>query len=199
MLVVDTRAAAAFAAGHVPGTINIPLNDAFTGWAGWLVPYDADFHLIVNDGGRTLDDVVRNLAMIGLDRIAGWFGPDAIAAWPGQGRTLDVVAQVEPADIADRVRNGEVTVIDVRAESEWDAGHLPGVVNIPLGSLPGRLDEIPADRPVVLQCQGGGRSAIATSILQANGFSDAANLAGGFRAWKAAGLPLEQDDAPVPS
>jgi len=198
-LVVDTRAAAAFAAGHVPGTINIPLNDAFTGWAGWLVPYDADFHLIVNDGGRTLDDVVRNLAMIGLDRIAGWFGPDAIAAWPGQGRTLDVVAQVEPADIADRVRNGEVTVIDVRAESEWDAGHLPGVVNIPLGSLPGRLDEIPADRPVVLQCQGGGRSAIATSILQANGFSDAANLAGGFRAWKAAGLPVEQDDAPVPS
>jgi hydroxyacylglutathione hydrolase len=73
------------------------------------------------------------------------------------------------------------------------------VVNIPLGSLPGRLDEIPADRPVVLQCQGGGRSAIATSILQANGFSDAANLAGGFRAWKAAGLPVERDDAPVPS
>lgn len=198
-LVVDTRAAEAFAAGHVAGTINIPLNGAFTGWAGWLVPYDTDVHLIVNDGGRTLDDVVRNLAMIGLDRIAGWLGPDAVSDWKASGRSLEVVPQVRPADLAEPLSSGDVTVIDVRAESEWDAGHLPGVINIPLGSLPGRLDEIPADRPVVLHCQGGGRSAIAASILQANGFPQAANLTGGFRAWKAAGLPVEQSDAPVHS
>ena len=198
-LVVDTRPAASFAAGHVGGTINIPLNGAFTGWAGWLIPYDADFHLIVNDGGRTLDEVVRNLAMIGLDRVAGWFGPEAIAAWAEAGRPLDVVSQLRPEDVAGPLRSGEVTVIDVREESEWDAGHLPGVVNIPLGTLPRRLAEIPADRPVVLHCQGGGRSAIAASLLQANGIHDAANLAGGFRAWKAAGLPVDQSGEPVPS
>ncbi len=196
-LVVDTRSAGAFAAGHVPGTINIPLNGAFTGWAGWLIPYDADFHLIVDDGGRVLDEAVRDLAMIGLDRIAGWFGPDAVTEWAGAGRSLASVPQVRPADIAGAFRAGDVTVIDVRAPSEWDAGHLPGVVNIPLGSLTDRLAEIPADRPVVLHCQGGGRSAIATSILQASGFADAANLAGGFREWQAAGLPVETSDAAV--
>jgi len=198
-LVVDTRPADAFAAGHVPGTINIPLNESFTGWAGWLIPYDADFHLIVADGGRLLDEALRDLAMIGLDRIGGWFGPEAVTGWAAAGRQLAEVPQVRPADVADAVRAGEVTVIDVRAPSEWDAGHLPGVVNIPLGSLADRLDEIPADRPVVLQCQGGGRSVIAASLLQAHGFPAAANLTGGFRAWEAAGLPVDEGDLPVPA
>jgi hydroxyacylglutathione hydrolase len=81
----------------------------------------------------------------------------------------------------------------VRARSEWDAGHIPGVPNIPLGYLTDRLDEIPADRPVVLQCQTGARSAIAASLLQARGVKDVVNLTGGFVGWEAAGNPVERE------
>ena len=79
-LVVDTRPAAAFADAHVPGTLNIPLNKSFSTWAGWLLPYDRDLHLIVDDESRALDEAVRDLAMIGLDRIAGVFGHDTVSA-----------------------------------------------------------------------------------------------------------------------
>jgi hydroxyacylglutathione hydrolase len=197
MVVVDTRSADAFAAGHVPGTINIPLNKSFTTWAGWFLPYDADFHLLTTDGGRALDEAVHDLAMIGLDRVAGWFSTDAVAAWAAGGRTLETIRQMRPAELATELANGQAAVLDVRADDEWEAGHLPDVTNIPLGHLPERIGEVPPGRPLVLHCQGGGRSAIAASILQARGIKDVVNLAGGFGAWSAEGLPVERAGAEV--
>ncbi|MBW3535148.1 MAG: glycerol-3-phosphate acyltransferase, partial [Gemmatimonadetes bacterium] len=82
-------------------------------------------------------------------------------------------------------------VLDVRGRAEWESGHLPGVENIPVGFLTDRLGEIPRDRPVVVQCQGGGRSAIAASVLQAHGYDNVANLPGGFVEWEAQGHPVE--------
>ena len=197
-VVVDTRAAEVFAAGHLPGTINIPLNRSFTNWAGWLLPYDTDFYIIVPHAGRMLDEVVRDLAMIGLDRIAGWFAADAVREW-GATHSLQTIRQVRPAELEADWRSGAVTVLDVRARSEWEEGHLPGVTNIPLGELGDRLAKIPADRPLVLHCQGGGRSSIAASLLQAHGLPNPVNLAGGFTAWRAAGLPVQKEDAGVAS
>lgn len=84
-------------------------------------------------------------------------------------------------------------VIDVRGLSEWEAGHVPGVPNIPVGYLAERLDEIPTDRPVVVHCQGGARSAIAASVLQARGLTNVVNMVGGFGAWQQAGLPVTND------
>ena len=194
-LVVDTRPADAFAAGHIPGTISIPLNRSFTTWAGWLVPYDADFHLIAGAGGPALAEAVRDLAMIGLDRVAGSFGPEVLAEWRAAHGALESVAQVDPREAGRRLADGAVTVIDVRAPSEYAAGHLPGVANIPLGQLAERISEIPRDRPLVMQCQGGGRSSMAAALLQAEGIKNVGNLAGGFSAWQAAALPVERDAA----
>ena len=87
----------------------------------------------------------------------------------------------------------EVTVIDVRNRTEWDAGHLPGALHIPIGYLAERLGEIPRDKPIVVQCQSGARSAIATSHLQRLGLSDLHDLVGGFVAWESAGQPLERN------
>ena len=70
------------------------------------------------------------------------------------------------------VARGEATVVDVRGRAEWEAGHLPGVPNIPLGYLAERLAELPTDKPVVVHCQGGARSAIAASVLQARGLHE---------------------------
>ena len=93
-------------------------------------------------------------------------------------------------------RQQELVVLDVRARSEWDAGHIPGAVHIPLTELPDRLQELPAGRPIVVHCQAGGRSAIAASLLRASGVSQVANVTGGFEAWTAAGLPVREGDDP---
>jgi hydroxyacylglutathione hydrolase len=80
-------------------------------------------------------------------------------------------------------RRGDVALIDVRARSEYEAGHLPDAINIPLPELSDRIDEVPTDAPVVLHCQGGGRSAIAAALLQARGRRNVSNLTGGYSDW----------------
>ncbi|HEU5183805.1 MAG TPA: rhodanese-like domain-containing protein [Gemmatimonadaceae bacterium] len=192
-IVVDTRSWSEFAVGHVPGTINIPLNKSFTTWAGWLVPYDRPFYLILDDACQhCVDEAVRDLAMIGLDQTAGYFGRDAIEAWAADHRQLASVRQMSSSEVAAELRKGNVAVIDVRGASEWEAGHLPGVPNIPLGYLADRLSELPRGKPLVMQCQGGTRSAIATSLLRAKGIDDVINLVGGFADWQASGHPVER-------
>ena len=91
---------------------------------------------------------------------------------------------------------GEAVVIDVRNQSEWDAGHLPGAHHVQLGTLERRLDEVPRDGVVVVHCQGGTRSAIAASLLAARGFRNVINLQGGYQEWTAAGYPVIRDGAP---
>lgn len=195
-LVVDTRPSSDYARRHVPGAINIPLNKSFTTWAGWLVPYDRDFRLIVNaDSPAAIDDARRELAMIGLDRIAGYFTGDVVDEWAGSGREVGMVPQITVGELARQLDGSRLTVIDVRGRAEWEAGHLPGVANIPLGELADRLDEIPRDRPLVVHCQAGSRSAIAASVLRARGVANVINLAGGFAEWAAAGHPVEREGA----
>ena len=84
-------------------------------------------------------------------------------------------------------------LLDVREDDEWDAGHVAGAVHIPLGQLAERADEVPDDHRVVVVCRSGVRSAHATAFLTASGH-DAVNLAGGMRAWAAAGLRFEAAD-----
>jgi rhodanese-related sulfurtransferase len=83
-------------------------------------------------------------------------------------------------------------LIDVRADHEWEAGHLPGAVHIALPELPARTDEIDKDRPVILYCRGGNRSSMATTALAEAGY-DAAKLAEGATGWEEEGLPFEPE------
>jgi hydroxyacylglutathione hydrolase len=182
-LVVDTRTAAAFAAGHVPGTINIPLNGSFTTWAGWLVPYTRDFYLIVDDRAGAIDAAVRDLAMIGLDRVAGYFDAGVIDAWAAGERPLDTVPQVTAHDLNASLAHNAVTLIDVRNQSEWEAGSIPGARHMQLGTLADRIADIPRDKPIVLQCAAGARSSIGASVLKAHGIENVINLVGGYGAW----------------
>lgn len=195
-IVIDTRHAADYAQGYIPGTINIPLNRSFTTWAGWLVPYDRPFYLILDDAcTHCVDEAVKELAMIGLDRIAGRFGTEVLETWTRYHGELATVPQTTSAELAEQLRTGDVSVLDVRGRAEWEAGHLPGVENIPVGYLADRLDQIPRDQPVVVHCQGGARSAIAASLLRSHGYDNVINLAGGYADWQAAGNPTEREPA----
>jgi hydroxyacylglutathione hydrolase len=194
-IVLDVRSAADFAAGHLPGAINIPYGRSFSTWAGWLVPYERDLLLITGDASnRAADEAARDLALIGLDTVVGYaVAEDALAAWSRAGRPVETVSRMSAAELAPRLRTGELLVIDVRGHDEWEAGHLPGVANIPLGRLDERVAELPEDRPIVVQCQGGTRSAIAASVLQSRGVAHVIDLSGGFAAWQTAGLPVERE------
>ncbi len=189
--VLDLRAATDFAKGHIPGSINIPLNKSFSTWAGWLVKYDQAIHLIADEA--SVLQAVRELAMIGLDHVAAWYDGHVIGEWETAGKALEAVAKIDVATLAPRLARGAVTVIDVRNATEYAAGHLPGSLHIPVGYLPERLAEIPRDKPIVVQCQSGARSAIATSLLQKLGVSNVTDLVGGFVAWESAGHEVQRD------
>ncbi len=190
-LVVDIRSATDYAVRAAAGTVNIPLDKSFNTWAGWLVPYGREFYLLVDEScARCLDEATHDLAMIGLDRVSGYFGATALDAALAGGVDVAAVPQIDVAGLASRLERGDVTVIDVRGRAEWEAGHLPNVRNIPVGYLADRLGDIPNDRPVVVHCQAGARSAIAASVLRAHGVRNVINLKGGFAAWAAAGNPV---------
>jgi hydroxyacylglutathione hydrolase len=195
--VVDTRPAAKFAAGHVPGTLNIPLGKSFLNWSGALVPDDTEFWIITEaDGDDAAKRIVDDLSKVGLTRLAGVFRSDVLRDWKSRRGELETVAQIDPQSLHKHSRDG-VQVIDVRSPEEWRKGHLPGAIHIPLALLPDRIAELDASAPIVMQCQGGGRSSIATSLLQSRGLPDVSNLAGGYDAWVAQGFETESGRTPA--
>jgi hydroxyacylglutathione hydrolase len=136
--------------------------------------------------------VTRALALIGLDRIGGYFAHTAFAR---ANRPSERVPQIEPRELkkrSDASRGLSPAIIDVRTDAEWQAGHLESAIHIPLGHLSDRLPELPQGQPLITHCRAGGRSAIAASLLRRAGFQDVSNLAGGFDAWVEAGLPVER-------
>ena len=192
---IDTRTAAEYASGHIPGTLNIPFNNAFTTWAGWVMPYDRDAYLLsAKADGRQAEGAMRDLAMIGYDRVAGSFGAEALGAWTGAGRALSTLTRITARDLAQRMERGAAAVVDVRSRVEWEAGHIPGVPNIPASEIADRIRELPQARPLVLHCQGGTRSAIAVSLLDVRGITGVVDLPGGYTEWELEGLPSERGD-----
>ena len=186
--VVDTRLARDFAIQHARGTINVPRNKSFLTWAGSLLPYDQDLFFIgdASDSGRKA--LMQDLASIGIERIGGVFGQESIDDLFGAGI---VRATLPEASFRSVAPNGSGSILDVRSRSEYAEGHIPNAINIPLGELPRRLNEIP-EGPLVVHCQGGSRSAIAASILQQSGRDDVSNLPGGFSEWSAGGNKVER-------
>lgn len=88
-------------------------------------------------------------------------------------------------------------ILDVREDDEWSAGHIDGALHVPMGQVPGRLGELPADRDVVVVCRSGGRSARVTAFLRQNG-TLATNLSGGMQDWAAAGRPMISEGGQPP-
>ena len=93
----------------------------------------------------------------------------------------------------------DVYLLDVREDDEWVAGHAPGATHLPMMELPGRLDEVPTEKDVVVVCRSGHRSAEVVGYLVSRGFGNVRNLIDGMIGWAAAGRPLVSEDGDVPS
>lgn len=101
------------------------------------------------------------------------------------------VPETTAQEAVTRAQAGEVLLLDVREEQEWQAGHAPQAVHAPLSRL--ELGDVPRDRPIVAVCRSGNRSGQLTAALAPLGI-DIVNLVGGMGAWQAAGLPVVRDD-----
>jgi len=196
-VLVDARDGNAFVAGHLPGSLSVPLGRNFSTWAGSVLPPDRPIALILptEDPGRARQ-AVRDLEVIGLDQVVGFFGPGVFEDWSAEGRTLPGVQGVAPEGLERWIEEGHGVVVDVRNHSEWESGHIPGSVNVPLGRLPERVAEIPSTRPVIVHCGTGARGLVGLSALARRGFEPVLRLEGDLEAWKAEGRALVKAPAP---
>ncbi len=173
-VLVDVRPVERFAAGHIPGSLAIPLRPQFASWLGWLVRRDQPIVFVVDDDQDRVD-LVRQCLTIGYEHLAGELA-DGVAAWTAECQPAGVIPLVSPAAL-DRRR-----VLDVRQTAEYTAGHVPGAVHLELGSLRARLAAVPAG-PITLMCGHGERAMTGASILAAAGRDDVSVMVGGPDDW----------------
>ena len=167
--VVDGRGIEAFAAGHVPGSLSIPLRPQFASWLGWLVPRDQEV-VFVLDADQDRAELVRQCLAVGYERLAGELA-GGITAWRSAGNAVATVPLVPP--------DGTVgTVVDVRQRNEFSSGHVPGAISVELGDTAERVSTLPAG-PLTVMCGHGERAMSAASILAARGRTDVSVLLGG--------------------
>jgi hydroxyacylglutathione hydrolase len=180
--VVDLRDRRAFAAGHLPGSLSFEYGNSLVPNLGWLLPRDAALTLI-GDRPDQVADAQRDLARIGIDRIAGTAGSPRYWA-----RRLTAYPVADFARLAATRRQQPVTVLDVRRRLEWSDGHIQDALHIPLHRLPERLADVPPG-PLWVHCQAGYRASVAASILHAAGHAVTA-VDDDFSHAARAGLPL---------
>ncbi len=163
--VVDLRARAAFAAGHLPGSLNFEAGTSMATYLGWLIPWGAPLTLVA-DSPQAVAEAQRELCRIGIDKIsAAASGP--VRAWAA-GERLSSFPTADFAALTLQRGNDGLLVLDVRLDAEWRSGHIEGALHIPLHQLAGRMGEI-GDGEVWVHCQSGYRAAIAASMLAARG------------------------------
>jgi hydroxyacylglutathione hydrolase len=187
-IALDVRSGDQFAAGHVPGSINIALSGQFASWAGALLGLSASPTLIAESHEAVLEARMR-LARVGLEDARGYLR-GGIEAWTAAGFPLAALTQIDVEDLRDRVQGLGLQVLDVRREPEWEAGHIEGALWWPLDNFKVSPPEIDRNTPIAVHCKSGYRSMIACSLLQRAGFQDVVNVVGGFDAWQQANLPV---------
>jgi glyoxylase-like metal-dependent hydrolase (beta-lactamase superfamily II)/rhodanese-related sulfurtransferase len=190
VLVLDVRPAERFAAGHVPGSVNIGLGGQFASWAGTILGVAAR-PVLVAESREQVEEARTRLARVGIDVEAGYL-EDGVEGWKRAGFEPAQTPQVSVAELSQRAGR-EVDVLDVRREAEWQAGHIAGAETWPVDRFGAQMPPLRRDRPVAVHCKSGYRSMIACSLLEKAGYGNVINVVGGFDAWQAAGLAVTSE------
>ncbi len=184
--IVDTREALDFAGAHLAGSINIAVDGKYATWAGTVLDKEAPI-VVIADEERVAESIMR-LGRIGFDHVAGYL--------EGGMETLqnheNLIEKTQRITAAAAAESTNCAILDVRSTKEHEQGHIEGSLSIPLNHLEERIEEVPHDKDVIVHCEGGYRSSIATSILQKHGYSNVFDMVGGYKAWVGSGLPVAQ-------
>jgi glyoxylase-like metal-dependent hydrolase (beta-lactamase superfamily II)/rhodanese-related sulfurtransferase len=187
-LALDVRPGDEFAAGHVPGSVNIALGGQFASWAGTVLGLSAHPVLIAESVAQ-LEEARLRLTRVGIEVLDGYLD-GGVAAWKQAGLPVATISQMTAGELDARLKSHAVQVLDVRREPEWDAGHIESATWWPLDNFRVSPPEIDQDAPLAVHCKGGYRSMIASSLLQRAGFKQVINVVGGLDAWQQANLPI---------
>lgn len=187
-LVLDSRNPDNFELGFIPGSMNIGLNGQYAIWAATLLELDRKMVLVCEPG--TEQESATRLARVGFNNIAGHLD-GGFESWLNDGKQIDMIISITAEELALDYNHSEISVLDVRKESEWDNGHLPKAQLLPLDSLMENTDNLDPKVPYYIHCAGGYRSMIAASLLKARGFNLIKNIYGGFAKIKEENVPVE--------
>jgi len=191
VIALDVRPGEQFAAGHVPGAINIALSGQFASWAATVLGLSAR-PVLIAESAEQLSEARLRLARVGIEDARGYL-KDGIAGWKRAGFALAETPQISVQALLQRMQASGSSVLDVRREPEWQAGHIEDAAWWPLDNFKVAAPEIDRDAPIAVHCKSGYRSMIACSLLQRAGFSSVTNVVGGFDAWLLARLPVERE------
>ena len=193
-LIVDVRPGPEFGNGHVPRSVNIGLRGQFASWVGSLVSPE-DRVVIVAEGIEQVSEAVTRMARVGLENVVGYLD-GGIAAWERAGLEYATLPQMPVGELRAQIdeRREGLQIVDVRRPSEYEAGHIPGAVNVPLAELEKGLEGLDPRKPTAVACAGGYRSSAASSLLERKGFLDLYNVIGGTGAWTNAGYEAETSE-----
>lgn len=184
---IDCRGYEDFDTAHVPGSLSVPIEGAFSAWVGWVVDIDTPVVLIAGSASAAAE-AARQLVRIGFEAPRGWLDPQD---WVDEGHHTRSVTRCTMGDLAERILDGEhLTVIDVRQDNEWAAGHVPGAVHALAPELPGIAATLDRQAPVAVHCATGFRAALGVSMLLRSGVDDVRHVTDGVDAWSALGHPL---------
>jgi len=186
--ILDIRTVNEFADAHLHRSLNIGIDGKYATWAGTLL--DKDHTIVLIAEADRLEEAIIRLGRIGFHNVAGYL-EDGMQALKERPDLLARTTRITAADLHDL--GDKATIIDIRTADEWAEAHIKGTFNIPLNQLQNRLDEVPASGHVIVHCQGGYRSMIATSLLEKEGHTNIIDLIGGFSAWTALQLPMQHN------
>ncbi|MCC6571823.1 MAG: MBL fold metallo-hydrolase [Chitinophagales bacterium] len=177
-LILDSRDHNEFYKGFIPQSVNISLNGDFAPWVGALIADVKQPLILVTDEGKEEETVTR-LSRVGFDNILGHL-KGGFAAWLASGKQADVIDRITAEQFAGLFKKGESKVLDVRKESEYAAEHVEDAYNRPLQYINDWIKDVNPQEHFFMHCGGGYRSMSAASILQARGYRNFTEIAGGF-------------------
>jgi hydroxyacylglutathione hydrolase len=167
--VLDTRERNAFFEGHLAGSLLTELEYQFCSIAGSYVAEGTPIYLVVDE--TRVDEAVRALIRVGLDRVVGYFTPETLADYGGQGGALRRTATIDMAGLEEQRVGGGAHVLDVRGAAEFEAGQVPDALHVPHTRIGINVDHLPVDKPLLVYCNSGARAAAAVAMLARLGFN----------------------------
>lgn len=179
-LLLDVRSNEDFAKGFVPQSVNIGLNGDFAPWVGALVVDVKQPILLIADKNQE-EEAVTRLSRVGFDEVIG-FLEGGFESWKNSGKEIDTVNRITAQQFEKEISEKNATIIDVRKESEYNAEHVDNAFNKPLAYINDWINTLDSNERFYLHCAGGYRSMMAASILQARGYRNFSEIAGGFSA-----------------
>lgn len=186
--VLDVRTGDCFAAGHVPGSINIALSGQFASWAGIVLGLSSR-PILIADTPEQLSEARVRLARVGIEDVRGYL-QDGMEGWKRAGFELGRLAKISVQTLNGWQHTTNVHVVDVRRNPEFQVGHIADAFSIPLDGLASTTLPLVRDALIAVHCKSGYRSTIACSLLQRAGYRNVVDVSGGFDAWQEAKLPV---------